>query len=477
VSKQNNPTNQAWLFEYQDGVNGKTLLFIGSQDGSTYSYVYSRFTPSIGVWYYVTVVWSSNVIPKMYVNGVLAMDVTHSAAISSIYNNVGIPLLIGECYYNAARNFDGVIDEARVSNIARSLGWISTEYNNQQNPGTFYQIGSQELAPSENAWDVLLNFTGPNNEKDTVLFGEASTAFDGLDDLDVPKPGSPPAPYIYAWFDANLSEPYNKLWEDYRAYPDVNKTWDLNVRWENSGPDTVTIRWNPGNVTSSEYNSVILRDADLTIDTDMRTIGQYSYLAADNVVHHFKVIASMMPSEITYTVSLSTEWNFVSFPVNESVGKSDITVRYLGVNYSWQDAVTEGLIVNIIYGWNTSLKNYYMSDVFNPNAGYWLYAYETCNLSITIATINDDTYISSLQQEWNLVGLPFSTFVNKQDLIVVHNEIEYSWQNAVSGGIIMNFIYGWSPAVKNYVVSETMYPGTAYWLFAYQDCVLKKESS
>jgi hypothetical protein len=324
-------------------------------------------------------------------------------------------------------------------------------------------------------WEALLNFTGPYSTHDTLVFGEASDASDGQDVYDVPKASPPPAPYISAWFDAGLTTPYTRLWKDYRAYPDENKTWEMYVQWENTGPDTITIEWNPNNLTSSEYNSVILRDVDLWIDTDMLTEHQYSYLADDSVIHNFQVITSFVPSDMTYTVSLSKEWNFVSFPVNESVDKTDITVRYLGVNYSWQNAVTAGIIMNSIYGWSTSLRNYFISDAFDPGLGYWVYAYEACNLSITTDTINDDTYISSLQQEWNLVGLPFSTFVNKQDLIVVHSGIEYSWQNAVAVGIVMNFIYGWSPTAKNYVISDTLYPGTAYWLYAYQDCVLKKE--
>ena len=31
--------------------------------------------------------------------------------------------------------FNGTLDELRISNILRSSNWISTEYNNQNNPG------------------------------------------------------------------------------------------------------------------------------------------------------------------------------------------------------------------------------------------------------------------------------------------------------------------------------------------------------
>jgi hypothetical protein len=56
-------------------------------------------------------------------------------------------------------------------------------------------------------WNVTLNFTGPNNTNDDLVFGEASDASDGQDGYDVPKPGTPPSPFVYAWFDAGLSEP------------------------------------------------------------------------------------------------------------------------------------------------------------------------------------------------------------------------------------------------------------------------------
>ena len=42
-------------------------------------------------------------------------------------------------------NFSNVIlDEVRVSNTARSAGWISTEYNNQNAPATFYTVGAEQ---------------------------------------------------------------------------------------------------------------------------------------------------------------------------------------------------------------------------------------------------------------------------------------------------------------------------------------------
>ena len=46
--------------------------------------------------------------------------------------------------YNTGINaINGIIDEVRISNIARSPEWISTSYANQNNPSTFLLIGEE----------------------------------------------------------------------------------------------------------------------------------------------------------------------------------------------------------------------------------------------------------------------------------------------------------------------------------------------
>ncbi|MFX1411676.1 MAG: hypothetical protein ACFFA6_15100, partial [Promethearchaeota archaeon] len=40
--------------------------------------------------------------------------------------------------------FDGIIDEVRLSNVVRSAFWIATEYNNQEDPGSFFSVGGEE---------------------------------------------------------------------------------------------------------------------------------------------------------------------------------------------------------------------------------------------------------------------------------------------------------------------------------------------
>jgi hypothetical protein len=72
--------------------------------------------------------------------------------------------------------FNGIADEVRISNVSRSASWITTEYNNQGSPSTFYSVGTEENAPSNftltvtivGQGSVNLNAAGPYNYGDTV---------------------------------------------------------------------------------------------------------------------------------------------------------------------------------------------------------------------------------------------------------------------------------------------------------------------
>jgi len=49
---------------------------------------------------------------------------------------------------NASDLHDGMLDEVRISNVARSADWILTEFSNQSDPGSFYTVGSEITNPS-----------------------------------------------------------------------------------------------------------------------------------------------------------------------------------------------------------------------------------------------------------------------------------------------------------------------------------------
>jgi hypothetical protein len=69
-------------------------------------------------------------------------------------------LYIGESTAAGGFGFVGQMDEVEISDSARSLDWINTEYNNQNSPSTFTTIGSQQTTgPSLTNFPVLVSCT------------------------------------------------------------------------------------------------------------------------------------------------------------------------------------------------------------------------------------------------------------------------------------------------------------------------------
>jgi RHS repeat-associated protein len=70
----------------------------------------------------------------LYLDGVLQGTLSGGVA------NVTSEITLGSRPDCMAQALNGVLDEVRVSNTARSADWIKTEYNNQSSPSAFYSI-------------------------------------------------------------------------------------------------------------------------------------------------------------------------------------------------------------------------------------------------------------------------------------------------------------------------------------------------
>ncbi|KPJ58208.1 MAG: hypothetical protein AMJ46_14510, partial [Latescibacteria bacterium DG_63] len=92
---------------------------------------------------------------KLYVDGVKETDVVDLDAGETI--SIAAPPegpFIGD-WPGDTEQVHGILDEVRISNIARSADWIATEHNNQSDPSGFYQVLGEET-PS----DITLDLTG-----------------------------------------------------------------------------------------------------------------------------------------------------------------------------------------------------------------------------------------------------------------------------------------------------------------------------
>jgi len=191
-----------------------------------------------------------------------------------------------------------------------------------------------------------------------------------------------------------------------------------------------------------------------------------------SAVYQFVIIAEIKVCDLIY------KWNFISLPINQSVNKNNLFIIYNSVRYNWSEAVSNGYVLQFIYGWNRTSQSYGISgvDVLIPGDGYWVYAYDYSNMELWvtgIGPITTDNYITPLEIKWNIVGVPADQTINKTDLIINYGGTDYNWSQAVSNGYVLQFLYGWNLTIQNYQDSIILEAGKCYWMYAYVVCDLK----
>jgi len=121
--------------------------YMDSHGANGYSY-----TDNLNVfdnqWHHAVVVRDNGASQfKIYIDG--SPDYIVVSSISPGYTIQTTQLEIGaiHVYYPNRMYYEGVLDEIRVSSITRSPQWISTSFNNQNNPADFLFIGPEESGP------------------------------------------------------------------------------------------------------------------------------------------------------------------------------------------------------------------------------------------------------------------------------------------------------------------------------------------
>jgi len=81
-------------------------------------------------------------------------------------------------------------------------------------------------------------------------------------------------------------------------------------------------------------------------------------------------------------------------------------------------------------------------------------------------TITPDDYITDFEAGWNIVGLLCDQPFNKTGILVN----DTSWDDAVTAGMINDYVFGLYRLGQSYNFADTFMPGYAYWMYAYQPC-------
>jgi hypothetical protein len=104
----------------------------------------------VGEWYYLAGTWDGSVM-RLYING----EEEGFLGFSGVIKTTDFSTFIGSYDVSSGQSPDGVVDEVRVSDVARSAAWINTNYNTMNSPSTFLTVGSEESYSDDNVLPTI----------------------------------------------------------------------------------------------------------------------------------------------------------------------------------------------------------------------------------------------------------------------------------------------------------------------------------
>jgi hypothetical protein len=136
ISKRNEADSDYVYYISFDNVPSNKQLYGGVNGDGTWPYT----TVLDDQWMYITMTYNGT-DKIFYVNE--SVQTQDSPATGAIWNS-SADVSIGARFV-PSQNYAGELDEIRFSNVFRSQGWIETEFNNQNAPGLFMNIGPEEM--------------------------------------------------------------------------------------------------------------------------------------------------------------------------------------------------------------------------------------------------------------------------------------------------------------------------------------------
>ncbi|WP_205511661.1 DUF2341 domain-containing protein [Longitalea arenae] len=126
--------------------NGVKRFAITINGNGTEQQVSSATTTGTGAWHHfaVTIDASTNTGTLYYDGAVNATNTGLTLRPSNLGTNTAN--YFGRSQYAADEGFYGNFDEFRISSTARNASWITTSYNNQNSPATFYTVSAEVVA-------------------------------------------------------------------------------------------------------------------------------------------------------------------------------------------------------------------------------------------------------------------------------------------------------------------------------------------
>ncbi|HSD88462.1 MAG TPA: DUF2341 domain-containing protein [Kofleriaceae bacterium] len=134
-----------WLLSVDNTNVAQSVFFAHNSTGGLGGWNAPSGSFALGAWNQIAVVYdqsSAGNNAQIFINGI-AVTVTETFTPSgTMASDAALSLRIGN-RIAGDRTFDGTLDEARLSTVPRSAGWIETSYRNQHAPGAFSTVGPE----------------------------------------------------------------------------------------------------------------------------------------------------------------------------------------------------------------------------------------------------------------------------------------------------------------------------------------------
>jgi hypothetical protein len=137
VTKGKTTTNAYILYA---GLNSNDKPYFSIWDEGVKQSANSDIVITDNIWHYVVGTYNGTQI-KIYIDGELNNTAEYIGDIDIVSQDLFIP----SDEQAGANYFEGLIDEVRISNTARSTAWINTSYNTMNNTDTFISVGDEQI--------------------------------------------------------------------------------------------------------------------------------------------------------------------------------------------------------------------------------------------------------------------------------------------------------------------------------------------
>jgi len=117
---------------------------------------------SLNTWYYVAGTFDGSTA-KLYLDAGVPTSFNTTLTWPSIRTFVGDRA-------DRIRHWSGLIDEVRLSDVARSADWIRTCYNNQYDPSSFYTLGEEEAGPTPEEAPIVHDLSPEDGETNVSVY-------------------------------------------------------------------------------------------------------------------------------------------------------------------------------------------------------------------------------------------------------------------------------------------------------------------